>query len=223
MVDLVSFVSGGNYNLGGDAGAQAALSSNFDTFISILTAQIQNQDPLEPTDSSKFTEQLVQFSSVEQQIRSNKLLESVFNATIGNAGAALSGYLGQTALINSSGAQFAGDPVSWRYTLPKDAESATVTITDAKGKVLWSESPERKASGSHDYTWDGKLFNGETAKDGIYYINVVARDANEAKIEPSHSLIAKVTGIDLTHGEPAIATPAGIFGYSDILRVLHQQ
>jgi flagellar basal-body rod modification protein FlgD len=221
MTSLVSFVSAGNYNLGGDGAAQASLSSNFDTFISILTAQIQNQDPLEPTDSSKFTEQLVQFSGVEQQIRSNKLLESVFNATIGNAGAALSGYLGQTALINASGAQFAGDPVSWQYTLPADAADATVTVTDAKGKVLWSQAAE-KTAGAHDFTWDGQLFNGETAADGVYYINVVARDANDNPIEPAHALMAQVTGIDLTHGEPAITTAAGIFGYSDILRVMQQ-
>lgn len=219
MTDLVSFVSGGNYNLGGDASAQASLSDNFDTFISILTAQIQNQDPLEPTDSSKFTEQLVQFSGVEQQIRSNKLLESVFNATIGNAGAALSGYLGQTALINSSGAQFSGEEVSWQYTLPARAESVSVTVTDAKGKVLWSEAGE-KSVGAHEFNWDGRLFNGETAEDGIYYINVVAKDADNKEIEPAHALLAEVTGIDLTHGEPAITTAAGIFGYSDILRVL---
>ena len=53
------------------------LSNNYELFLSILTTQIQNQDPLDPTDSSKYTEQLVQYSSVEQQIRTNDQLSDL--------------------------------------------------------------------------------------------------------------------------------------------------
>jgi flagellar basal-body rod modification protein FlgD len=140
MTDTISFVPVSQNPTANAATSQASLSDNFDTFLTILTAQIQNQDPLEPMDSNQFTEQLVQFSGVEQQIRVNSQLETLIKATNSNAGASLSGYLGQTAEIDSAGAQYTGDPVNWRYSLPSDAAKATITVTDAAGKVLYSKT-----------------------------------------------------------------------------------
>ena len=200
--------------------SQATLSGNFDTFLTILTAQIQNQDPLEPMDSSQFTEQLVQFSGVEQQIRVNSQLETLIEQSHSNTGAMLSGYLGQTVEVDSAGASWDGDPINWRYNLPSDAKSVTVTVQDATGKVLYSKAGELTA-GSHDFQWNGELFGGKTAKEGEpYWISVVAEDANKKAITPTHSLITTVTGVDLTYGEPALTTPAGVFAYADIKRLM---
>lgn len=206
----------------GAAASQASLADNFDTFLTILTAQIQNQDPLEPMDSSKFTDQLVQFSGVEQQIKSNKQLEQLLAATNSNAGAALSGYLGQQAEIDTAGAQFIGEPINWRYSLPADAAKTTITVTDASGRVLYSKSGEL-AAGSHDFEWDGKFNNGQTADEGQpYWISVIAEDANAKSITPAHSLVTTITGVDLTYGEPALTTPAGVYAYADIKRLMRQ-
>ena len=220
MADLISFVPSTPAQTGTNAAASSAtLADNFDTFLNILTAQIKNQDPLEPLDSSQFTQQLVQFSGVEQQIRSNQQLESLLKATQSSAGAALSGYLGRTAEVDSSGAGFNGSPVTWRYTLPTTAATSTVTVTDESGRVVWSETGQT-GSGSHDYTWDGRLFNGGTARQGQpYYINVVAQNADGQTIVPVHALIARITGVDLTHGEPALTTEWGVFGFSAIKRL----
>lgn len=226
MTDAISFVPTSPAGGGANPGASMnALADNFDTFLTILTAQIQNQDPLEPMDSSKFTEQLVQFSGVEQQIKSNKQLEELLAATYSSAGAALSGYLGQQAEIATAGAQFTGDPISWKYALPADAAKATITVTDASGKVLFSKKVEGDGlkAGSHDFEWDGKLTGGATADEGEpYWINVVAEDANAKSLTPQHSLVTTITGVDLTYGEPALTTPAGIFAYADIKRLMRQ-
>jgi len=173
-------------------------------------------------DSNQFTEQLVQFSGVEQQIRVNSQLETLIKATNSNAGASLSGYLGQQAEIDSAGAQYKGDPVNWRYALPSDAAKVTITVTDASGKVLYSEAGD-KTAGSHDFIWNGQLNSGEQAKEGEpYWINVVAEDANAKKMTPLHSLVTTITGVDLTYGEPALTTPSGVFAYSDIKRLMRQ-
>ncbi len=121
MTDMISFVPAASTSAGTGTNSAAELSGNFDTFLKVLTAQIQNQDPLSPMDSSQFTQQLVQFSGVEQQIKTNSSLDTLISTSNSTAGAALSGYLGQTAEIDSSGAQFNGDPVHWKYTLPTDA------------------------------------------------------------------------------------------------------
>lgn len=223
MTNAISFVPVSNASSGANtAASQASLTNNFDTFLTILTAQIQNQDPLEPMDSSKFTEQLVQFSGVEQQIKSNKQLEELLAATYSSAGAALSGYLGQQAEIDTAGAQFTGEPINWRYTLPSDAAKTTITVTDAAGRVLYSKTGEL-AAGTHDFEWDGKLNNGKTAEDGQpYWISVIAEDANAKPITPAHSLVTSITGVDLTYGEPALTTPAGVYAYADIKRLMRQ-
>lgn len=223
MTNAISFVPTPTATAGSSAADSAAsLADNFDTFLTILTAQIQNQDPLEPMDSSKFTEQLVQFSGVEQQIKSNRQLEALLSATMSSAGAALSGYLGQQAEIDSAGAQFNGETVSWRYTLPSDAAKSTIAVTDASGKVLYSKAGEI-TSGTHEFEWNGELANGSTAKEGEpYWINVVAEDANAKVVKPVYSLVTTVTGVDLTYGEPALTTPAGIFAYADIKRLMRQ-
>jgi flagellar basal-body rod modification protein FlgD len=220
MSDLISFIpasQGGSTS--GAAAASTSLADNFDTFLHILTAQIQNQDPLEPLDSSEFTQQLVQFSGVEQQIRANQQLETLISATRSNAGAALSGYLGAEAELSSAGAHYRGQPVTWRYALPQDAAVASITVTDGKGKVVYAEAAERSA-GSHDFTWNGQLTGGGAANpDNVYYLNVVATDAEGAAIEPSHTLRAVITGVDLSYDEPAFTTTAGIFSYSQVVRL----
>jgi flagellar basal-body rod modification protein FlgD len=219
MTDLISFVPPATATSGSSsATSSASLADNFDTFLNILTAQIQNQDPLEPLDSSQFTEQLVQFSGVEQQIRTNQQLESLLSASRSNAGASLSGYLGQTAEINSSGAGFSGEPVTWRYALPATAQSSSVTITDENGRVVWSQ-PGETSLGAHDFTWSGQTFSGEARVGEPYYINVVAKDGAGESITPVHSLIATITGVDLTYGEPALTTAQGVFAFSDIKRL----
>lgn len=225
MTDMISFVPNAPTTGNTAANAQASLSDNFDTFLTILTAQIQNQDPLEPMDSNQFTEQLVQFSGVEQQIRVNSQLETLIKATNSNAGASLSGYLGQTAEIDSAGAQYTGDTVNWRFSLPSDAAKATITVTDASGKVLYSRAAtaEELEAGPHDFAWDGELNSGGTADvNEPYWINVVAEDANAKAITPTHSLVTTITGVDLTYGEPALTTPSGVFAYSDIKRLMRQ-
>lgn len=206
---------------GTDAASSAAtLSGNFDTFLHILTAQIQNQDPLEPLDSSQFTEQLVQFSGVEQQIRVNQQLETLIANSNSSTGAMLSGYLGQEAEIDSAGAAWNGETIKWRYELPSDAFSTTVTVTDARGKVLYSKTGE-KAAGVHDFEWNGELNGGGAADEGQpYYISVVAEDADRKALTPTHSLVTTINGVDLTYGEPALTTPAGVFAYADIKRLM---
>lgn len=217
MTDLISFVPPTSTTTSASATSATGLADNFDTFLTILTAQIQNQDPLDPLDSTQFTEQLVQFSGVEQQIRTNESMETLIAATRSNAGAALAGYLGETAEIDAAGASFSGEPVTWRFTLPQAATSSRVTVTNTSGEVLYSKAAQTEA-GTHEFIWSGELTGGGTAEPGAYYINVVATNSDDARIEAGHSVMAKVTGVDLTYGEPALTTSTGVYAYSDIRR-----
>jgi flagellar basal-body rod modification protein FlgD len=225
MSNTISFVTPATTTGSGAAQSAVGLADNFDTFLTILTAQIQNQDPLEPMDSTQFTDQLVQFSGVEQQIKQNQQLETLISATHSSAGAALSGYLGQQAEINSTGAAYTGDPIDWRFAMPKGVVEATITVSDSSGKVVYSRpaTAAEMQTGAHDFNWDGKKLDGtEVPKDNPYYIGVVAKDADGGELKAAYSLLATVSGVDLTYGEPALTTSAGVFSYGDILRLTRQ-
>ena len=219
MTDLISFVTSTGSNSSTSGANVTGLAENFDTFLTLLTAQMQNQDPLAPLDSTEFTNQLVQFSSVEQQIQTNQSIESLLAATNASTGASLSGYLGQTVELNSTGTGFYGDDVNWSYRLADDAAKATLVIQNIDGKVVYSEEVDGDA-GSHEFTWDGKDLNGDTVDDGqVYYAAITAEDANGDSIEAAVTVLARVTGVDMSYGDPAITTTAGIYGYADVLRI----
>jgi len=219
MSDLISFVSPASANSGAQtATSRASLANNFDTFLTILTAQIQNQDPLEPMDSTQFTQQLVEFSGVEQQIRANQQLESLIGATRSNAGASLAGYLGRTAEIASPGAQYRSSPVNWRYNLERSAESVILSVRDAAGRLVYSEEGQT-AAGGHDFVWSGRGFQGRELPEGAYYLSVAAKDAGGAETRAEVTVLTRIDGVDLSYGEPALTTMAGVFAYSDIKRL----
>ena len=137
------------------AASRTRLSDNYDTFLILLTAQLQNQDPLAPMDSTQFTQQLVQFSQVEQQIRTNEQLEGLvgqYNAAA--AGAALS-YLGKDAIISASETYLAGGEANWAYRLPEAATSMTVSVKDMQGRTIYETNTAARGGGEHLFTWDG--------------------------------------------------------------------
>src|SRR6185295_9321796 len=136
------------------AGAQKQLSSNFDTFLTLLTTQLKNQDPLSPMDSNQFTQQLVQFSQVEQQINSNKNLESLIALTKARSATDAVSYLGKTlTLTDGMGALMDGE-ANWAYSLDNHASSATLYVKNMHGDVVYS-APAETDEGMHSFTWDG--------------------------------------------------------------------
>ena len=110
------------------ANSRTRLSDNYDTFLVLLTAQLQNQDPLAPMDSTQFTQQLVQFSQVEQQIRTNEQLEGLVGQyQAASAGAALS-YLGKDAIIQANETYLAGGAANWAYSSRDRIAASTARV-----------------------------------------------------------------------------------------------
>jgi flagellar basal-body rod modification protein FlgD len=203
-------------------GDRTRLSDNYDTFLILLTAQLQNQDPLAPMDSTQFTQQLVQFSQVEQQIRTNEQLEGLvgqYNAAA--AGAALS-YLGRDAIIEGNETYLAGDPAeaNWAYRMPEAATSMTIQVKDMQGRVIYETTQAPRGAGEHLFTWDGKKTNGETAADGVYQISIEATDADGEEITPTISVRETIMGVDFTGATPVVITPAGTRELASIRSVL---
>lgn len=189
-------------------GDRTALADNYDTFLILLTAQLQNQDPLAPMDSTQFTQQLVQFSQVEQQIRTNEHLEGLAGQyQAASAGAAIS-YLGREALLESDTTSLRGGQANWGYSLPEAAENVTLTVKDARGRVVFTaEGPG--GAGSHLFTWDGRDSYGTQMADGVYRMSVDARNSAGTALGATMTVRETIRGVDFSGTTPLIITDSG--------------
>jgi len=198
---------------------RTTLADNFNTFLTLLTSQLQNQDPLSPMDSTAFTQQLVQFSGVEQQIRTNQTLEGlVTQYQAASAGAALS-YLGKDAIIEADDTYLAGGQANWAYNLPEAADNITLNVKDAHGRVVYSTNGV-KATGDHLFSWDGTTTSGATAPNGVYTLEVDAHNAAGTSINSTTTVRETIMGVDFTGSSPTVMTPSGSRDLGKIRSVL---
>lgn len=181
-------------------GATQRLADNFDTFLKLLTTQLQHQNPLEPMDSSEFTQQLVSFAGVEQTIATNRNLEKMVSLLQGNQITASLGYLGKTVAAQGTTAALADGVAQWNFTLGSGVQSASVTVTNADGKVVYN-GPAPTVAGTHIFVWDGVDNQGVVQPDGYYDLIVVARDSLGTPLEVKTSIEGVVTGIENVDGK----------------------
>lgn len=145
---------------------QQSIGEEFNSFIQLLTAQVQNQDPLAPLDSTQFVEQLATFSSLEQQVQSNQSLGQI-SQLIGDLNTlAANEWLGEEVKIESSYVPYLGDTLTFDIDPPASADTAILTIRDPNGLVILSEALNMSSTRQ---SWDGRLNGGATALPGILY------------------------------------------------------
>jgi flagellar basal-body rod modification protein FlgD len=179
------------------------LDENLNQFLSLLVTQLQYQDPLQPMDTNEFTQQLVQFASVEQQIYQNNHLEALLDAQKSLQQVGLTGYLGTDVETDGGGLSLSGGSAHGSYTLPASAADVTLTVADAAGEVVLMRSGERTA-GRHAFHWDGRDDQGTLLPDGLYTLSVAARAADGATVPVSLTSVARVTGIAYDAAEPSL-------------------
>jgi flagellar basal-body rod modification protein FlgD len=185
--------------------ARTSLTNNFETFLTLLTTQLQNQDPLSPTDSTEFTNQLVQYSGVEQQLKTNDLLTSLADLTRASAGGTAVSYLGRTVTANTPNAALgASGEATWNYSLPRAAENTTMKVVNASGRTIATLTGQT-AAGSHTATWNGRDFNGARAPAGTYRLVVESIDQSKQVVAASISQTGIVDGVDMTGATPMLS------------------
>ncbi len=193
------------------------LASNMDTFLTLLVAQLKNQDPLSPMDSAEFTNQLVQYSEVEQSIAMNSNLEKLISMTSQNTATQALGYMGQTVQADSTYAPLQDGKAKFNYILESDAQTCMITISDSSGKVV-AALPAEKSSGKHTMEWDGTDANGNKLDDGAYKITVTALSGGQT-VNSAVTVFGKVTGIANDGESVAIGMGDVVIDISQILAV----
>jgi flagellar basal-body rod modification protein FlgD len=199
--------------------AQQQLNTNFNDFLTLLTTQLQNQDPTNPMDSSQFTSQLAQMSAVEQQINTNSNLEKVLAAITSSQSGSLVSYIGKQIDAIGSNGVLAGGGAVFAYNLPQAAATTTISISDAKGNVVYNGNGDVK-SGRNQVIWDGVNSNsGATMPDGIYTIKVTAKDAAGKDITATTYTTGLVSAVDNSSGTPALSLGPITVPANDVISV----
>jgi flagellar basal-body rod modification protein FlgD len=198
---------------------RANLASNFDTFLSLLTTQLKNQDPLSPLDSNQFTQQLVAMTGVEQQLNANDLLKQLVANTSGGISTAVS-LIGKDVKAVSDTANLSGGKAQWTYNLPTDASSLKVEVLDSAGNVLHAEAPSDLSAGDHAFTWDGKDRIGNQMPDGgPYTLRVTALDASGTALATTNYVQGLVTAVQQGNGSTMITVNGGQVDWTKVTSI----
>ena len=199
------------------AANKATLAGNFDTFLRILTTQLKNQNPLDPLDTNQFTQQLVQFAGVEQQLKSNDQLKSLVELEKSAQSTQALVYVGNTVAVDGSTAQF-DTSATWNITAPKDT-NATITITNAAGQTVFSGA-YTLSQGNASFVWDGKGNDGTQWPPGTYKLTATGKDSNGADVAISTEVQGVVDSVDLTASPPLLSIAGQNYTTDKIKRVV---
>lgn len=197
--------------------SRQGIADNFDTFLSLLTTQLKHQNPLDPLDTNQFTSQLVQFTSVEQQLKTNQFLETMLLSTQNASNTQAVSFIGKTVTSSGNVSDLSNGGAVWSFTLPEPA-TVTVTIKDKVGNAVFTHTGTLN-SGASQFVWDGKGNDGTTYPDGTYSISLDARSATGSTVAVSTETTGTVSGVDLTGTEPVLIVGSARINLSTITSV----
>jgi flagellar basal-body rod modification protein FlgD len=189
---------------GSTANAATGLTQNFNTFLTLLTTQLQNQDPLSPLDTNQFTQQLVSFSQVEQQINTNSNLQQLI--ALQGAGESISALplVGQQIEYNSPTAALPnGGSANYVYSQASNSADTQLSITDASGRQVYGADLGPTAAGTHVFTWNGQTTTGVQMPAGDYTVSVTAKAASGGAISTSVASIGTVAAVGVQNNTPS--------------------
>ncbi len=185
------------------ADSKAKLEEDLNRFLSLLIAQLKNQDPLDPMDSNEFTQQLVQFASVEQQIFQNANLEKLLDIQQTNQISSMVDFIDTMVEVEGKKLPLDNSHAEFSYTMPFGAKSATIVITNSSG-VNVHKSDAILDQGKHTFVWDGKDNYGIQQKDGSYNVLVSGLNQYGELLEIPHTVFGRVTGVGANEGTASL-------------------
>jgi len=185
--------------------AMQQIAGNFVSFLQLLTTQLQNQNPLDPLDTNQFTQELVEFASVGQQVNMNSNMQTLISLQQTTAATAALQLVGSNVTVAGQAASLSnatGSPATWSISAAAPA-TANVTITSATGQTAYTGTLALN-SGSQSFTWSGQGSNGVTWPDGNYTISISATGANGQPVSISTQVQGVVTAVDVSQTPPQL-------------------
>ena len=194
------------------------IASNFTQFLTLLTTELQNQDPLSPMDTTQFTQQLIGFAQVEQQMKSNDSLSTLVTQGDTSQATQAANLVGATAVVDGSSATMTNSSATWTLTSTKPA-TATITIADSSGATAYSGKLTLSA-GTQSFKWNGLGNSGKLWPDGDYTLTATAVDASGQTTTVSTKVQAKIDSADLSKTPPTVSIAGNDYKLSKIQQIV---
>lgn len=227
IADIFTTPSGENSTPEYKDSASGADIMGKEDFLSLLVAQLKNQDPLNPDDPTEFTAQLAQFSSLEQLFNLNESIDKMVESQLGADRFDTMGLIGKDIVYTDNTFSFTGEPVNVGYQLDGEAASVSISIQDENGANIATLHPTDLTKGEHLLQWNGLDNNGDEVPEGSYTIVVQASSSGkDSTVAISPLVQSEVGGVDFSDGseDPIIQTLAGAnIAASSILAVYQPQ
>ena len=200
------------------ATSETSFSEDFDTFLQLLTAQIRNQDPLEPTDSPQFVAQLATFSSLEQQVETNTTLGDIATMIGDLTSMIASEWLGQEVAVSSQYVAYEGKPVEFEIDPSYSYDEAVLTITDSQNEIIYQEALDADQA---RYIWDGELSSGsDKASEGVYQFQVDLFSEGQQIASVPPQVVSTVTALGNEKGQMRVGTDSHLSAnLSDVRKI----
>jgi flagellar basal-body rod modification protein FlgD len=194
------------------------LAGNFQTFLTLLTTQLKNQNPLDPLDTNQFTQQLVQFAQVEQQLKQNEQLSTLISIEKTAQATTALAYVGQTVAVDGQTAALKNSSATWSFQVPKPV-NASVTVRSSTGQTVYTGSFTMNA-GLQSFKWDGRDASGTKWPDGNYTLTITGKDASGQTVAVPSEVEGVVDSVDLTKTPPVLSIGGQSFTLDKIKRVV---
>jgi len=181
----------------------ATLAGNFQTFLTLLTTQLQNQNPLDPLDTNQFTQQLVEFASVEQQLKTNDSLSTLVSLEQTAQSTQALTFVGKTAVVNGNTAALTNSQATWELNIPSNS-NVNVSIANSSGQTVFSGTYAVNAGNNQPFTWNGQGNDGTQWPDGQYTLTATATDSSGNSVGVTTQVQGVVSAVDLTQSPPLL-------------------
>ncbi len=209
--------SSSSSSLGSTTGA--TLAGNFQTFLTLLTTQLQNQNPLDPLDTNQFTQQLVQFAGVEQQLKTNDSLSQLVTLQQTTQATQALDYVGKTAVVDGTTATMSQSSTTWHLNVPTDA-TVDISIANSTGQTVFTGQYSAGAGSDIPFTWNGQGNDGTQWPDGKYTITATGKDVSGNNVGIAAQVQGTVSSVDLTQSPPLLTIDGNSYTLSQVKSVV---
>ena len=200
--------------------ASTQIAGNFQSFLQLLTTQLQNQNPLSPLDTNQFTQQLVEFAGVQQQLNTNDSLATLVSLQQTAQSTQALEFVGKTAVVAGSSATLHNGSATWQLDIPSNA-NVDITITASNGQTVFTGTFPANAGNNQPFVWNGKDNNGVQQIDGSYKLTATAKDSSGNTVAVPTKIEGVVSSVDLTQSPPLLSIGGQTFTVNQIQSIVN--
>ena len=212
--------SGSSAAAASNALASSQIAGNFQSFLTLLTTQLQNQNPLSPLDTNQFTQQLVEFAGVQQQLNTNDSLATLVSLQQTAQSTQALGFVGKTAVVNGSTATMTNSKATWELSVPSNSD-VTVNITSGTGQTVYTGTYAVSAGNNQPFAWNGLGSDGTQQPDGSYKLTATGKDSAGNTVAITTQVQGVVSSVDLSQSPPLLTIDGQTYTVNQIQSIVN--